>query len=128
MSSELSILALFGLVIVATILLQVVFALGQTSLMELARSRDNFPELTGIAGRFVRTVNNSIIAMTLFAPAVLILGIKDAYSAQSLLACQIFLLARIAYVPIYAAGIPWARTAVWLLGFFATIYLYVLGF
>ncbi|NRB03831.1 MAG: MAPEG family protein [Rhodobacteraceae bacterium] len=128
MTSELSILALYGFVIAITILIQVTAALGQASLLDLARSRDDLPDLTGIAGRLLRAVNNSIVAMALFAPAVLILEVKGIHTAQTLLAAQVFLIARIAYVPIYAFGIPWLRTLVWITGFLATLLLYWMSF
>ena len=51
MSSELSILALYGLWIIVVILIQVLAAAGQVGLMELAKSRDTMPRLEGMAGR-----------------------------------------------------------------------------
>ena len=128
MTSELSILALYGLLILATIMLQALAAMGQASLNDLAKSRDDMPPLTGMAGRLLRCLNNSVVAMALFAPAVLIPTVKGIYTAQTLLACQIFLIARLLYVPIYAFGIPWARTLVWLAGFGATAFLYLMTF
>ena len=127
MSSELSILALFGLLIVVTILLQVLLALPQVGLPYLASSRDENRELTGHAGRSLRCVQNSVVAMALFAPAVLILQAQGGFTATTLMMAQIFLIARIAYVVVYLAGIPWLRTGVWMVGFLATAYLLILG-
>jgi uncharacterized MAPEG superfamily protein len=56
---------------------------------------------------------------------VLILAAREGFGGGTLLATQVFLIARLAYALLYPAGIPWARTAVWALGFFATLYLYV---
>ena len=127
MDTELSILALYGLLLALTILVQVLAALGQVSLMDLAKARDDLPDLTGTAGRLLRAVNNSVVAMALFAPAVLILHAKGISTSGTLLTCQIFLIARIAYVPVYALGIPWVRTGVWVVGYAATAWLYVLA-
>ena len=129
MTSELSILALFGLLIVLTILLNVLTAMGQVGLMTLGGSRDDMPVLTGVAGRISRTLDNSVVAMALFAPAILILSAKDAFTGSTLLAAQIFLLARVAFVPIYALAIPvpFLRTIVWMVGFACTIWLYLLA-
>ncbi|QXT40475.1 MAPEG family protein [Gymnodinialimonas ceratoperidinii] len=127
MSDLLTILALYGLLVIVTIVAQVLAALPQVGLVTLARNRDDMPELTGLAGRMVRTVDNSVVAMALFAPAVLILTHQGEVAASALLAAQIFLLARVAYVVIYAAGIPWARTGVWMAGFLATLWLYLLA-
>jgi uncharacterized MAPEG superfamily protein len=128
MSDLLTILALYGLLVVVTILAQVLAALPQVGLVTLARNRDDMPELTGLAGRMLRAVDNSVVAMALFAPAVLILTHQGEVAASALLAAQIFLLARLAYVVVFAVGIPWARTGVWTLGFLATLWLYLLAF
>ena len=125
MSSELSILALFGLVVVVTILLQVLLAVPQVGLPYLSSARDDPRPLTGMAGRAVRTVENSAVAMVLFAPAVLLLHAAGGFTSTTLLAAQVFLLARIAFVAVYLLGIPYLRTAVWMLGFLATAFLYL---
>ncbi|MEM9738666.1 MAG: MAPEG family protein [Pseudomonadota bacterium] len=129
MSSELSILALFGLLIIVVILLNVLTAMQQVGLKTLGGARDDMGALTGLAGRVARTLDNSIVAMTLFAPAILLLASKDAFTSGSLIAAQVFLIARVLFVPIYAFAIPipFLRTVVWMAGFLATAYLYVLA-
>ncbi|MGR3499710.1 MAG: MAPEG family protein [Limimaricola soesokkakensis] len=124
MSSELNILAIYGLLVLVLILVQVIYAISQVGLPMLARPRDDMPRLTGVAGRMERCVANSVTAMALFAPAILILAAREGFGGGTLLAAQVFLIARLAYALLYPAGIPWARTAVWGLGFFATLYLY----
>lgn len=126
MSSELTILAFYGLWIVVVILLQVLAAAGQVGLVELARSREDMPKLTGVAGRLDRAQNNSIVAMALFAPAVLLVHLQDAATPATLLAAQLFLIARIVYVVVYTTGTPWIRTGSWVLGFLSTVYLYLM--
>ena len=111
-SSELSILSLYGLLVLLTLVLQVLPAMAQVGLPKLAGPRDDMPELTGMAGRLSRCLDNSVVALALFAPAVLSLVLQEATTATTLLACQVFLVARLLYVPIYAAGIPWLRTLV----------------
>ncbi len=123
MTSEISILALFGIVVVATILLQVLLAVPQVGLPYLSSPRDDAKPLTGIAGRCVRCVENSVVALALFAAAVFALHANSASSASTLLAAQAFLVARIAFVGVYLAGIPYLRTAVWLIGFLATAFM-----
>ncbi|EYD70649.1 MAPEG family protein [Limimaricola hongkongensis] len=125
MSSELDILALYGLLVLVLIVVQVLFAMSQVGLPRLAQPRDDMPRLTGVAGRMERCVANSVTAMALFAPAVLILAAREGFGGGTLLAAQVFLFARAAYALLYPAGIPWARTGVWGLGFFATLYLYI---
>jgi len=125
MSSELSILALFGLVVIATILIQVLLAVPQVGLPYLSSARDDARPLSGMAGRAARTVENSIAAIALFAPAVLLLHATGGFTPTTLLAAQAFLLARLAFVPVYLVGIPYLRTAVWMVGFLATAFLYL---
>ena len=128
MGNELTILGLYGLVVIVTILVQVITAQAQVGLEVLVQPRDDMPELSGVAGRMERAQLNCIVAMALFAPAVLILNAKGISGGSALLAAQLFLIARILYVPIYALGFPWARTIVWLIGFLATAWLYIAGF
>ena len=127
MSSELTILALYGLLVIVILLVQVLLAMGQFGLPYLATPRDEGRELTGTAARCKRSLDNSIVAMALFAPAILILQAQGGFTANTLLAAQAFLVARIAYPVIYMAGTPWLRTGVWMIGFLATAYLYLMA-
>ena len=77
--------------------------------------------------RLDRALANSTTAMVLFAPAVLILGQLGAFSAATLTAAQVFLVARVLYVPAYALGLTGIRSAIWLAGFAATIVLYLIA-
>lgn len=125
MSNELSILALNGLLVLATILVQVLLALPQLGLPYLAGPRDEGRRPTGMAARALRAVDNSVIAIALFAPAVLILAAKEGgFTATTLLAAQVYLAARVIYVPLYLFGVPYLRTLVWTVGFMATVMLY----
>ena len=65
--------------------------------------------------------------MALFAPAILILSAKDAFTATTLLLAQIFLVARVIYVIVYIAGIPWIRTLAFVVSLLATLILYFLA-
>lgn len=127
MSSELTILAFYGLLVAVTVVLNVLTAMKQVGLMKLGGPRDDMPALTGVAGRVARALDNSVTAMALFAPAILILAARDGFDGTTLLAAQAFLLARIAFVPIYALAppVPFLRTVVWSIGFLATIILYL---
>ncbi len=125
MSSELSILVLYGLLVIVIVLVQVLAAMAQVGLPMLAKPRDDMPPLSGVAGRLERALRNSVVAMALFAPAVLVLQAQGGFTAATLLAAQIFLIARVLYVIVYAAGTPWIRTLIWVCGFLATAWLYL---
>lgn len=127
MSSELSILALYGLLVIVVIVLQVLAAMGQVGLQALVGPHDNMPKYTGTAGRLDRAQLNSVVAMALFAPAILLLHAASGFTANTLLAAQVFLIARVLYVIVYAMGTPWLRTLIWACGFLATAYLYLMA-
>ena len=124
MTSELSILALFGLLIVVTLCIQALLAANEFGLPYLASSRDENRKQTGMGGRSVRCLDNSIVAMALFAPAILSLAVQDTFTGVTLLAAQAFLGARVIYLLAYLAGVPVLRTIFWSIGFLATAYLY----
>ena len=125
--TETTILAAYGLLIMITILMQVLGSMRQLSLGYLMSARDDPRDAGRMTARIKRALDNSIVAMTLFAPAILILVVLERTSASSLLAAQVFLIARIIYLPVYALGVPAIRTLAWLAGFAATAILYFLA-
>ena len=128
MGTELGILGLYGLLIVVVIMAQLLVAIPNLGLGYLLTARDEGRPVTGMAGRLDRALNNCVIGMALFAPAVLILSAKGLLPIpEALLAAQIFLIARVVYVVSYAFSIPLVRTLSWDVATLATVYLYVLG-
>ncbi|MGB7322901.1 MAG: MAPEG family protein [Albidovulum sp.] len=127
MSSELNILALYGLFTCLILLLKVTGSMSQLGMGYLLSSRDEGRTLTGITGRLDRALSNSITAMALFAPAIVILALKDGFGAGTLTAAQVFLVARVVYVPAYGFGLTGIRTALWIVGFAATVSLYLMA-
>ena len=127
MSSELNILAIYGLYTALILLLQVTGAMGQLGMGYLLSSRDEHRTLTGITGRLDRALANSVTAMALFAPAILILAVTNGFGPQTLTAAQVFLVARVLYVPAYAMKLTGVRTLLWLAGFAATMVLYLMA-
>tara|TARA_R110002094_G_scaffold47041_2_gene58612 strand:- start:328 stop:711 length:384 start_codon:yes stop_codon:yes gene_type:complete len=125
--TETTILAAYGLLVLLTIILQATGSMQQLTLGYLLSSRDEGRTVTGMTARLERALNNSVTTMALFAPAILILVISDRTSAQTLLAAQVFLVARIIYLPSYMFGITGVRTASWVAGFTATAILYFLA-
>lgn len=126
-TDELSILLIYGLLTGLLLGGKVTGMMARLDMGYLLSSRDQERTLEGMLGRTDRALSNSITALALFAPPILVLGLKDNFTGESLLASQVFLLARIVYVPAYIFGIPGLRTAVWLVGFLATIILYFLA-
>ena len=122
--TETTLLAAYGLLVMLTILLQVLGATRQLSMGYLMSSRDETRTTTGMTARLGRAVDNSVVAMALFAPAVLLIEMLGRNNSATLLAAQVFLLARINYVIVYALGVPTIRTLAWLAGYAATAVLY----
>ncbi|MBM1558050.1 MAPEG family protein [Sulfitobacter mediterraneus] len=125
--TETTILAAYGLLVLLTILLQVLGSLQTLSMGYLMSARDEPREVGRMTARMNRALNNSITAMALFAPAILLLVVQDKTTPTTLLVAQLFLVARIIYLPVYALGVPAIRTLAWLVGFAATAVLYLLA-
>lgn len=85
----------------------------QVGLSTLAGNRENLPELTGWAGRARRAQLNMFETLPLFIALVLMAHIARRTDGISVLGEQVYLVARVAYLLIYLAGIAWLRTAVW---------------
>ena len=140
LDDPLTLLALYGLWVIVTMVAQVSAAASQVGLAVLSSARDEMEPLDGVAGRLERALHNSVVALALVAPPVLVVALRAAEAPSenpggisitppgpdpAILAMQIFLVARILYVPIYAAGIPVLRTLVWGAGLLATLWLYL---
>jgi len=78
-------------------------------------NRDILKEATPMGGRAERAAKNSIEAAVFFVPLALIANAAG-LDAEVMLGAQIAFWARIAYVPIYIAGIKYLRSFVWLVG------------
>ena len=78
-------------------------------------NRDNLKEATPMGGRAERAAKNSIEAAVFFVPLALIANAAG-LGAEVMLGAQVAFWARIAYVPIYIAGIKYLRSLVWIGG------------
>ena len=74
------------------------------------------PPTRPITGRVQRAQANLFETLPLFIAAVLIAHVADRDGALTLWGCWMYLIARIVYLPLYAFGIPVARTLVFLVG------------
>jgi len=96
------------------IFLAATFATRQRGLMWNAGPRDGVAvPLTGVAGRLGRASGNFLETFAFFATAVLMLIFLHKGNEHSALGAQLYFWARVAYLPIYAAGIPFLRSLVW---------------
>ncbi|HEX7053398.1 MAG TPA: MAPEG family protein [Burkholderiales bacterium] len=114
MQPELTLLAWAVLLAFAQMLVAVGGATLQVGLPALAGNREGLAPVGGWAGRAQRAHHNMLENLVLFAALVLAAVAAQKTNATTLLGAQIFFWARLAYAVIYVAGIPWLRTAVWL--------------
>ncbi len=81
-------------------------------------NREALPEQTPMAGRAARAAANMLENMVLFT-AVMLVSMsargEDAHD-RIVLGARIFFWARLAYFPVYVAGITYLRTALWTAG------------
>jgi uncharacterized MAPEG superfamily protein len=77
------------------------------------------------AQRLQAAHSNSVENLVVFAPLVLILHAMNHSTESTVLACALFFWARLAYVIVYALGIPGLRTLAFVGGFVAQVMLAV---
>lgn len=88
----------------------------QFNLWQMMGNRDSIPEASVIAARLERAKNNMLEALPLFLGLAMLALLKGGNADGAVNGATLFLLARIVYVPIYAAGIPVLRSLAWLTG------------
>jgi len=96
---------------IAQMLIAVIGGLMQYGLPALAGNREDLPPRQGWVGRAARAHHNMLENLVLFAVLVVAASIVGKINATTALGAQLFFWGRLAYAPIYIAGIPWLRTA-----------------
>jgi uncharacterized MAPEG superfamily protein len=77
-------------------------------------NRDEDPApLTGVAARAARASANFLETFGFFAAAALAVAATHRDTPHAAFGAQLYFWARLVYLPIYLAGIPYLRTAVW---------------
>jgi uncharacterized MAPEG superfamily protein len=76
-------------------------------------ARDSTTPLTGVAARVDRALQNFKETFPLFAAAILALLFTQHANAETAMGAQLYFWARVAYIPVYAAGISYLRTLIW---------------
>ncbi len=72
--------------------------------------RDEKKPLTGVGARVERAFANYMQTFPFFVAAVLVAHVAGRHSWLTVTGAQLYFWARLVYVPLYAAGIPIART------------------
>jgi uncharacterized MAPEG superfamily protein len=71
------------------------------------------PPLRGMAGRLDRALRTFLETFPLFVAVVLAAHVSETHNALTEWGARLYLWGRVAYVPLYVAGIPLVRSLVW---------------
>jgi uncharacterized MAPEG superfamily protein len=113
MRPELYLLVWSAVLAFVQMLVAVLGALTVVGLPTLAGNREGLGEFKGWPGRAQRAHRNMLENLVLFAILVIVAVLANKTNSTTLLGAQLFFWARLVYAPVYVAGIPWVRTAVW---------------
>lgn len=114
MSVELHMLAWSVVLGLVQVLLPTLLATGRYGLGWAAGSRDDaMPALPPVVARLDRARGNFLETFPFFVAVALAVIALQRHDEATALGAQLYFWARLVYVPIYAAGIPYLRTLVW---------------
>ena len=115
LTPELTYLALTLLLAVVQIFLPAIGRTRQYGVKWNAGPRDAVMPPTGpVTGRLERAQANLYETLPLFIGAVLIAQVADRTGALTAWGAALYFWARVAYIPLYALGVPYIRSLVWL--------------
>lgn len=114
MSIELKLLAWTLVLALVQVLLPAMLRSRETGLAYNAGPRDGTEVPVGkLTGRMQRAQGNLFETLPVFAAAILIAHLAGRESSLSVTGAWAYLIARVVYVPLYAAGIPYVRSLAW---------------
>jgi uncharacterized MAPEG superfamily protein len=115
MSVELTMLALAAALGFVHLFLAAHFVTQERGAAWNTGARDNTPPLTGkVAGRLDRAFRNFRETFPIFAVAVFLITFLDRHNMRTEWGSQLYFWMRVIYLPLYALGVPFLRTIVWL--------------
>ena len=76
-------------------------------------ARDEDIKPAGMAGRMYRAQWNFLETYPLFATCIIVVFITDSSGSFSFWGAWLYMVGRVLFLPLYAAGIPWLRTFSW---------------
>jgi uncharacterized MAPEG superfamily protein len=77
-------------------------------------NRETVPPPSPIAGRADRAAANMLENLVLFVALIAVVHLAGVRDDKIVLGARVFFWARVAYFVVYLAGIPYLRTAIWL--------------
>ncbi|WP_312706136.1 MAPEG family protein [Stenotrophomonas sp.] len=85
-----------------------------------ARDAPNVP-LSPLAGRLQRAQANFFETFPFFAAAAIAVVVAGRSTESTVLAAQVYFWARVVYLPLYAMGVPYVRSLVWVVSIVAVL-------
>ena len=130
MTTELKILGWTLVLALVQILLPAHFRNQETGIGYNAGPRDEpGPPVGPLTGRLQRAERNLFETLPLFAAAILIAHVAQRDGALTLWGAWLYAAGRLVYLPLYAAGVPYVRSLVWVVSLagLVTILVAILG-
>jgi uncharacterized MAPEG superfamily protein len=90
--------------------------------------RDTPIPTEGVAARLERAYRNFLETFPLFAAVLLAVVLRNKTGGLSEWGCALYVIARIVYVPLYAFGVKYLRTLVWIISIVGIVLLIVAAF
>lgn len=81
------------------------------------------PPVSAVAGRLERASRNFMETFPFFAVIVILLALVGRHNWATVWGSEVYLAARIVYLPLYGFGVPAVRTLVWLIALLAILLL-----
>lgn len=113
MAFELQMLGVAVLIGLVHLLWAALAGLSQRGLEWSVGPRDERLEVAGLAGRLQRAFVNFRESFALFAVAVLLAYLGGRLGTLTAVGAGLYVGGRIAFLPLYALGVPWVRSVAW---------------
>ena len=119
----LSYLILSAALFAVMILVQDLIGVKQYGVGPLVGARDKMAEANLLSARAKRANQNMMEAMVIFVPLAVVA--MHANVTGAVLGAAIFFWARVAYAPLYWFGVPWLRSAAWIVSVIGLIMMFL---
>lgn len=114
LGAEMGYLALASILLLVQLVLQASLLTRQLGRDYNVSPRDERRQVTGLAGRAERAFANLMETFPLFAAVALALEVSGKADGWTALGAGLYFWARVAYLPLYLAGIAYWRSVVWI--------------
>jgi len=117
MAFELQMLGVAVLIGLVHLLAAALAGVSQRGLKWSAGPRDEPVPVSGFAARLERAFANYRESFPFFAAAVLVAYLGGRFGALTLVGSGLYVGGRLAFLPLYALGVPWVRSIAWAVSF-----------